>query len=263
MLKKIIGTTLALAMTLGVLAGCSSDDRTTLEKIKEEGELSYAMTGAYPPFNFIDEGGELAGFDIEIANAIAKEMGVKAVPITVEWDGLISGLQGDRFDMIIGSMAITDDRLKEVLFSDPYYYDGAQFFAETGSDLTSLEELDNGKVGVVTGTTFHEYLQTVENVGEILQFSSDVDNFLSVEQERSDGLVTGLFVGLLAPERYGVNIEPIGDLLYQEDIAIAMSKDDEDLKVAVNEALQTIVDNGTYEEISMEWFDKNILVTEN
>lgn len=252
---------LVLMMALTAVVGCSSggDDRSTYERIQEKGEMTFAMTGAYPPFNFIDDNGDLAGFDIDIANAIAEKLGVEAKPITTEWDGIIGGLAGKRFDMIIGSMAITEARLEQVNFTDPYYYDGAQFFAPKGSGLNSMEDLVDGKVGVVTGTTFQEALEEMDNVAEILQFSSDVDNFMSVEQGRSDGLVTGIFVGLQAPKEYGVEIEPVGDMLYQEDIAIAIRKEDEALLEAVKTALAEIIEEGTYAQLSEKWFGVNLL----
>ena len=258
--KKLVIMVLGVLLA-GVLSGCSgaSADETTYSKIMEKGEMTFAMTGAYPPFNYIDENGALAGFDIEIANAIAAKMGVTAKPITVEWDGIIGGLTGNRFDMIIGSMAVTDERLKQVSFSDPYYYDGAQFFAKAGSGLNNISELENGKVGVVTGTTFHEYLDGMTNIAEILQFQSDVDNFKSVDQGRSDGLVTSKVVGARAPIDYGVAIEPVGDLLYTENIAIAIRQDDKELLEAVNKALAAISADGTDAEISNRWFGMNIL----
>lgn len=291
MIKKIITFILILGL-VGSIAGCGSSDQpaaeqkedqtgtptveeteeqpdataeekkqeeTTLAKIQEKGEMTFAMTGAYPPFNFVNEDGELDGFDIDIAKAIAEKLEIKAVPITTTWDGIIAGLKGNRFDMIIGSMAITEDRLKEVNFTDPYYYDGAQFFAKAGSGLSSIEDLNGGKVGVVTGTTFHEYLNDLDNIGEILQFDSDVDNFMSVQQGRADGLVTGKFVGLQAKEKYGVDIEPVGSLLYSEKIGIAIRKADEDLLQAVNAALADMIEDGTYDEISDKWFGMNIL----
>lgn len=258
MFKKFMITILTMLMLL-TLAGCNKKDSTTLEKILDKGEVSFAMTGAYPPFNYIDENGDITGFDIEIANAIAEKMGVEATPITTAWDGIIGGLSGNRFDLIVGSMAITEDRLEQVNFSDTYYYDGAQFFSKTGSDLESIYDLTDGKVGVVTGTTFHEFLSDMDNIDEILQFESDVDNFMSVEQGRTDGLVTGKFVGLEAPIKYDVDIEPVGSLLYSEDIAIAVRKEDTDLLDAVNKALNEIIEDGTYEEISNRYFGINIL----
>ncbi|HYE11510.1 MAG TPA: transporter substrate-binding domain-containing protein [Patescibacteria group bacterium] len=253
---------MVLLITLFVLlvaVGCQSNDKTTFEEILADKEMTFAMTGAYPPFNFINEQGNLDGFDIEIANALAAEMGVKAVPITTAWDGIIGGLTSSRFDTIIGSMAVTKARLEQVNFTKPYYYDGAQFFAPENSKVTSLEGLENGTVGVVTGTTFHDALKTMDNIEEIMQFESDVDNFMALEQGRMDGLVTGKFVGLQAPKKYGIAIKPVGQMLYAEEIAIAVRKEDEELLNALNEALAAIIENGTYEDISNKWFGTNIL----
>lgn len=259
MSKKLFLSLVTGVLVTGLLVGCGQKDETKLVKIQEAGEMSFAMTGAYPPFNYINPEGDLVGFDIDIANALAEKMGVTAKPITGEWDGLIGGLKADRFDMIIGSMAITDARLEEVNFTDPYYYDGAQFFSKKGSGLTSIDDLVDGKVGVVTGTTFHDALKEMDNVGEILQFQSDVDNFMALEQGRTNGLVTGYFVGLQAPANYGVDIEPVGDFIYSEKIGIAIKKEETELLEAVNTALQEIIDDGTYAKISEKWFDTNIL----
>ena len=248
-----------LAFGVMLLSACSSDNATTYERIKEEGKFTYAMTGQYPPYNFINEDGDVDGFDIDIANAIAEKLGVEAVPITTEYDGIIGGLNGNRFDIIIGSMAVTEERLKEVNFTRPYNFEDAQFFAMKGSGLTSMDDLENGKVGVVTGTTFDVALKEYDNISEILQFSSDVDNFMAAKQGRSDGLVTASLVGQRAPEKYGVDIEPVGDPLYVEKVAMAIRKDDKDFLDAVNNALNEMIEDGTYEEISKKWFGVNLL----
>ncbi len=235
-------------------------EESTLAAIQERGEFTFAMTGAYPPFNFIAESGELEGFDIDIANAIANEMGVKAVGITLTWDGLITGLNNGRFDSIIGSMAVTEDRLEQVNFSDPYYYDGAQFFGLEDATEEDLADYDSPDVGVVTGTTFHNYLtEEVDNVGDILQFDSDVDNMRAVNQGRADGMITGVLVGLNAIDEYDMPLKPIGEPLYVEEIAIALRQGDDDLQDAINDALATIKEDGTYSEISEKWFGTDIL----
>lgn len=277
MLKKIV--VLIMIISALFLIGCGEEagdvaegeelsaeeaeevlEGNTLEAIQERGEFTFAMTGAYPPFNFIDDTGELAGFDIDIAGAIAEELGVEAVGVTLTWDGLITGLNNGRFDSIIGSMAITEERLEQVNFSDPYYYDGAQFFGLEDATEEDLADYDSPNVGVVTGTTFHSYLEEeVDNIGDILQFESDVDNMRAVDQGRADGMITGVLVGLNAIDEYDMPLKPIGDPLYVEDIAIAMRQGDEDLQEAINEALETIKADGTYSEISEKWFGTDIL----
>ena len=154
-MKKSKIILLSVLMISLFFIGCNNKDQTTMEKIKDKGEMTFAMTGGYPPFNFINEEGDLDGFDIDIAKALAKEMGVEAKPITTAWDGIIGGLLSKRFDSIIGSMAITEERLEKVNFTNPYYYDGAQFFSTSDSNLKSIKDLKDGKVGVVTGTTYH------------------------------------------------------------------------------------------------------------
>ncbi len=257
MLKKL-GYFLFIIFFAVVMTGCGSQTQTTFQKIKQSKEMTFAMTGAYPPFNYIGKDGKLTGFDIDIANAIAAKMGVKAKPITTAWDGIIGGLKGKRFDMIIGSMAVTEARKKQVSFTDPYYHDGAQFFAKKGSGFKNIADLKDGKVGVVTGTTFQEALSKMKNIKEVMQFESDVDNMKSVELGRADGLVTGKLVGLYGAKKYNVEIEPVGDVLYSETIAIAIRKEDKDLVEAVNKALAQMKADGTYEKISNKWFGRNI-----
>lgn len=261
-MKKRSTLIIVLFIATLLFSGCNNGEQTMLQQIEESGEMTFAMTGGYPPFNFINEQGELDGFDIEIAEALAEELGVQAVPITTAWDGIIGGLLSKRFDTIIGSMAITEERLQKVSFTDPYYYDGAQLFGMSDTKITSLSQMEAGKIGVVTGTTYHDALKDIENIGEIMQFESDVDNMMALEQNRIDGLVTGRFVGLQAPERYGLDLVPIGEMLYAEKIGIAVRKEDKAFLAALNEALATIVENGTYDAISKKWFQTNILERE-
>ena len=257
MKKKIISLFMS-ALMITALVGCGAQkDESTLNQIKEKEKFTYALTGAYPPFNYIDEKGKLVGFDVDIANALAEKMGVEAEPVTTQWDGIIGGLKSKRFDTIIGSMAITDERLKEVSFTDPYYYDGAQFFAKKDLNFKSINDLKDGKVGVVTGTTFQKELEGMSNIKEILQFEGDIENFMAAADGRSDGLVTSRFVGLQAPKEY--NLVPVGQLLYTEKIGVAVRKDDNELLEALNSALKEIIEDGTYAEISNKWFSRNIL----
>ncbi|WP_291637962.1 transporter substrate-binding domain-containing protein [Clostridium sp.] len=256
--KKIIVSIGLGLLLVSMLVGCKKDTKTTYDSIMDKKEMTYTMSGQYPPFNFIGDDGKVQGFDIDIASAIAEKLGVKAVPITTEWEGIVASLIAKRSDLIIGSMGVTEERKEKVNFTDPYYHGGAQFFAKKGTTLKSIKDLKDGKVGVVTGTTFQPFLEKMDNISKIVQFQSDVDNFKSVDQGRADGLVTDYFVGLVAPKKYGVDIEPVGPLLYVDDNAIAIRKEDTKLLEVVNKALKDIIADGTYEKISMKWFGINL-----
>ncbi len=134
MLKKVlIGACLTLALSTNASA------ESGLEQVKANNTLTFAMSGAYPPFNFVDEQGELTGFDVEIGKEIARRIGVEGKPIATAWDGIIAGLLANRYDTIIGSMAITDERLKTIDFSSPYYRSGAQLFVKKGTDVEDID----------------------------------------------------------------------------------------------------------------------------
>jgi ABC-type amino acid transport substrate-binding protein len=113
----------------------------TWNKIKEKGVATFAMSGGYPPFNYYNENNELTGFDVEIARAVCEYLGVKYEPITTAWDGIIEGLRAKRYDGVWGSMAITDQRLEIVDFSDPYYISGAQLIVVEDSNIEGPETL--------------------------------------------------------------------------------------------------------------------------
>lgn len=88
------------------------------------------MSGGYPPFNFYSDTNELVGFDVDVAREVAARLGVALKPVTTEWSGIIEGLRSGVYDGILGSMAVTEDRLKVVNFSTPYYYSGAQMMVK-------------------------------------------------------------------------------------------------------------------------------------
>jgi ABC-type amino acid transport substrate-binding protein len=113
----------------------------SLDRVKKAGKIKFAMSGGYPPFNYFTDKDVLTGFDVDIGKEVAKRLGVTYEPITTEWSGIIEGLRSGRYDGIFGSMAITEERLKVVDFTDPYYYSGAQLIVRSDSKINSPEDL--------------------------------------------------------------------------------------------------------------------------
>ncbi|WP_022850897.1 ABC transporter substrate-binding protein [Limisalsivibrio acetivorans] len=224
-----------------------------LEDVKEENTLSYALTGQYPPFNFVDENNEVAGFDVEIGKEIAKRIGVKPKPVTTAWDGIIAGLLAEKYDVICGSMAITDQRLKSIDFTEPYYRSGAQVFAKEDAGFTSVDELKGKKIGVTLGTTYEEWVRNnIEGV-KIRTYKGVPDMVLETATGRIDAFVTDKIVGALAIKDKAAPLKLVGDLLYEERMGIALRKGNPELKKAMNEALAEMKEDGTYHSISMKW----------
>lgn len=259
---------LMLALLLGMLTGCGTSTtpadtgkkettpESALDKIKSAGKISFAMSGKYPPFNFFNDKNELVGFDVEIGQEIAKRIGVKAEPIASEWDGLIAGLLTKKFDMILGSMAITPERLEKVNFSDPYYRSGAQVIVPENSSIKSPADLKGKNVGVVLGTTFETKAR--ELGATVKTYKGDPDNFTDMVNGRLDAVVTDKIVALNAINKNKYNFKLVGDLLYTEKMGIAIRKEDTDTLNAVNKALTDMMADGTYEKISKKWFNADI-----
>lgn len=112
----------------------------------EAGKFTCAMSGEYRPFNFYDDTNTLVGFDVDICSAVADELGLEAAPTTGAFNTLIAGLTSSRYDAIVGSMAVTDERKTQVDFSDPYYSTGAELFVAKDSSITDATDLQ-GAIG--------------------------------------------------------------------------------------------------------------------
>ncbi|AQU80587.1 ABC transporter substrate-binding protein [Planococcus faecalis] len=252
-----------------LLAACGGDDSTSSEEgsstddgnsdlnLLEEGKFTTASSGLYKPFNF-EEGGNLTGFDIDIGNAISKEMGLEPNPVTTPFETIIQGLTTNRFDAVLGSMAITEERAKQVAFSDPYYYSGGVIFVRVGNtEITSEADLEGMTIGVVGQSTYDTAAQKYTD--DIQYYSSDVVALQDLTVEgRLDAVITADVVGFEA-QNAGLEIEVVGDPLWIEQAAVAVRPDDEALLEAVNEALAAIIEDGTYDEISQKWFGRNLL----
>jgi polar amino acid transport system substrate-binding protein len=211
------------------------------------------MSGQYPPYNFIDENNRLTGFDVEICKAVAGEIGVAPAPLTTAWDGIIAGLLAGKYDLICGSMAITDKRLKAIDFSSPYYRSGAQLFVGRNADIDSAEQLRGGAVGVTLGTTYEEWVRANLPETEVRTYKGVPEMILEVVNGRIQGFVTDRIVGVIAIDEKKAPIRLAGPLLYEERMGIALRKGNPDLKEAIDAALDEIKARGDYRRISMKW----------
>ena len=218
--------------------------------------ISFAGSGGYPPFNYLNESGDVIGFDVDVGQEIADRLGMEMEYVTTSWDGIIEGLRARRYDGILGSMAITEERQQRVDFSIPYYYSGAQVFVLKDSGIDSVDQLNSSHViGLVTGTTFEQ--DAVELGVQAKLYEDDNQTLLELINGRNDGALTDRVVGLNAATqmRGGENVTALGSVLRAEVMGIAFHQDDDDLRERVNAALQDMHDDGTLSEISAKWFN--------
>lgn len=244
-------------LIMGLIAGCmflsSFAQAENLDKVLKDSEMTFALTGQYPPFNFVDENNQVTGFDVEVGKEIAKRIGVSGAPVTTAWDGIIAGLLAKKYDVICGSMAITPKRLETIDFSDPYYRSGAQIFSKKASKITSVEDLKGKKVGVTLGTTYEKWVRENIDGVDIKTYKGVPDMVLETANGRIDAFVTDKIVGALAIKEKGAPLKLVGDLLYEEKMGIALNQGNPGLKSAINKALTDMKGDGTYHQISMKW----------
>ncbi len=165
---------MGIILTLtGFLGACGGEADSGKEiKLKEEGKLTFAMSGLYKPYNF-KQNGRLTGFDVEIGEAIAKEMGLQSNPVTTPWETIVAGLQAGKYDAVIGSMGITEKRKKAALFTEPYYHSGTQIFIREGNrEIKTAEDMKGKKIGVVKASTYKD--EAMKHSKKVKEYTSDV-----------------------------------------------------------------------------------------
>lgn len=234
---------------------------------KDWTKVRVGVEGAYPPFSFVQPDGELAGFDIDIAKALGKAMGVELTLVAQDWDGIIPGLLARKYDAIIASMSVTEERLKKVAFSNKYYQTPAKFIVKKGKIETFSREAIKGKsVGVQRATIHDKYL--TDNYGNdvnVKRYGTQDEAYLDLAAGRVDLLLAdsvALSDGFLKKEE-GKDYMFIGPDLndpkwFGNGSGIAIRKEDKELVQLFNKAIDSIRADGTYKAIQDKYFDFNV-----
>lgn len=218
--------------------------------------------GAYPPFNTLDKDGKLVGFDIDIGNALCEAMKVKCEWVTSDWDGIIPALMAKKFDTIIASMSITEERKKKISFSDKYYNTPAKFVALKGAGLTiSAEGLKGKTIGVQSATTHENFLRgEYDGVVEIKTYGTQDEANLDLVSGRVDAVLADSVVMLdFLKSDAGKGAEHVGpnftDVKYfGEGAGIGVRQEDNELREMLNKAMKQILADGTYKKINDKYF---------
>ena len=224
------------------------------DEVKKSGKLIAATEGQFAPFNFF-QGKKLTGFEVELAEAAAAKMGLKIEWKTVGFDALLTGLDQDKWDLVIASHGITDERAKAVTFADPHYCTGGVIVSKGA--VKTAADLAGKKVSVQTGTSYLENVQKVANVKEVKNFPQDNDARGALATGRVDAWVTDKFVAKEALAKNGKGLV-IGDFLFVERVAAAVAKNNAPLAAEFNKALAGLVSDGSYAKLSQKYFKEDV-----
>jgi polar amino acid transport system substrate-binding protein/arginine/ornithine transport system substrate-binding protein len=224
-------------------------------------DLRIATEGTYAPWSFVDANGKLTGWDVDIANALCDEMKVKCEILAQEWDGIIPGLNAKKYDMIVASMGVTEQRKKQVAFTKKYKNTESQFAAKKGTfPDTSPAALKGQRIGVQRGSIQDSFLTQNYPDSVIVRYDKTSDPEMDLLVGRVDLLfanrVTSLVGFLTKPDAkdFGLVGQTYSGGVLGDGNAIALRKDDTELLKEVNAALDAIMANGTYDKITAKYF---------
>jgi polar amino acid transport system substrate-binding protein len=246
-----------IALALACAAAFSMTPANAAEKLR------IGTEGAYPPFNFVDTAGKIGGFDVDIGLALCAKMQVECEVVAQDWDGIIPGLVAKKYDMIIASMFITEERKTQVAFSDPYYMAAMTHVAAKGAGITAFtnEALKGKVIGAQAGTTQAEYIAAVYPDAEIKLYPTQDEANLDMANGRLDMEVGDMLPMLdwVTKNNDGKCCELIGEPITDPKfvgggVGIALRQDDTDLREKLNKALADIRADGTYKTINDKYF---------
>jgi len=221
-------------------------------------KIRIGTEGAYPPFNMITKDGQVAGFDIDIAKALCDKMGAECSFVTQDWDGIIPGLLAGKYDAIIASMSITDERKKAVDFTDRYYSNSLALIAKKGSKVDP-KNLSGLSVGAQRATIAADHAQKIEGA-KVKLYDTQENAYLDLASGRIDVLVTDRLPGYdWLKSKQGQGFQFVGDAIdIGDQIGIAIRKGNDKLRQRFNKALKEIRADGTYDKINAKYFPFSI-----
>ncbi len=241
-LKKKVVTFVTLLLFIVLLSACGSDTYTV------------ATDSNFKPFEYLNtETGELEGFDIEIIKEIAERADFEIEFETMDFDGLLTGMQSGRYPIGIAGMSITEERKETIDFSIPYYDSGLILMVPEDSDINSIDDVDGKKIATRQGSTSEAYLLN-NTEADVEAYPEIVTAYMNVKNGRLDGALYDLpnIQHYINTEGEG-KLKTVGEVLQGESYGIALKKDS-DIVDDVNEALESMIADGTYAKLYEKYF---------
>lgn len=255
---------------------------------KDWKSVTIATEGAYEPWNLTLPGGKLGGFEIDMIEDLCPRMKITCKLVVQNWDGMIAGLKAGKYDVMMDSIVITDERKKEIAFSVPYASTSASFVAASGKLLpettgaaasiklgmdakavrAAVEPLRaalKGKtIGIASGTVYTKFIdEHFKDIATVREYTTSADTMLDLKAGRIDAAfddVTLINSILAKPENKGLAYSgpKIGGLVFGEGEALGFRKADADLKAKFDVAIKAALADGTMKKLSLKWFKTDL-----
>lgn len=278
--KKLVLLLAMLLLGISMVTGCGNVDKGTnnstadassnkegeengaaenqLEVIKERGKLLIATSGNFRPLTFAGEDGELTGFDIELGTLIAEKLGVEVEFITGDIAGLLTGMQSGQYDICMSGMTMTEERKKSIDFSQTYGQTALIAVTQEDNDkVTGLDDFSGLIVGSLGGTPQYAYAESVGGYDELKDYKGNAEAFQDLKMGRMDvyvvtKIVARDFIENDSDAEYPLKM--VGEIRNPSYMGIAMPKEQPELKQAIDDILQELIEDGTLDGLSIKWF---------
>ena len=277
-MRKTISILLVLLMIMSAfaLAGCGGQEEapaeetpvaedTSLTDVQEAGVLVLGCDDAFPPMGFRDEAGNIVGFDVDLAAAVAEKLGVTLETKAINWDTKVMELDSGNIDVIWNGFSITADRNLEVEYTKPYLNNQILLVVRPDSDIETKADLAGKIVGYQVQSSADDAIKAeadfYSSLGEAREYDTYQDALLDLtSSSRIDAVaVDKIMIEYAAAQEPG-KYKILEDALGKEFMGIGCAKGSVALREAIDVALDELYEDGTVEEISTEWFGKNIVI---
>lgn len=249
-----------LLLALGLAHQATAQAEDLLQTVKQRGELVVGLEGTYPPFSFQDEQGQLTGFEVDFAKALAKELGVDAKIQPGKWDGLLAALESRRLDVVINQVTISEERKKKYDFSTPYTVSGIQALVRK-DDVDSIKtaaDLAGKKVGVGLGTNYEQWLRQNVPKADVRTYEDDPTKYQDLRVGRIDAILVDRLAALELLSKTKDRLALAGEPFSRQESGVAERKGDPEFHAAVDQAIAKLRADGTLAKISEKWFKADV-----
>jgi len=250
--KLAQGALLALAMTVTALPASAAD---LLDKVKARGTLKVALEGTYPPFNYREKDGQIAGYDVDVARLLAARLGVKVEFVSSEWASILAGLSAGKYDVIISQVGINPKREQAFDFSTPYIYSMPQLIVRKDEQAVykTLEDLKGKKLGVGQGSVYEQQAKAVPGI-EVRSYAAAPDTMSDLAFGRVDAALNDSLMSAYLLKNSKLPIKAGAQVGAVERMGIPFQKGNPQFKQALNQALAAAAADGSLKAISLKWF---------
>ena len=278
-MKKLLSIIITIILCAGMLAACGTKEESkpadggadagsgdAAYTTVQEGKLSVGIEIGYPPMEYFDEDGATPiGFDVEMATAIAEEMGLELNLVDTAWDGIFAGVNADKYDVVISCVSWTEGRDAEYLLSKTYVANAPVLVVPNDSDIADIQDLAGKSVAVQMETTADYLVQGYIDEGldtNLVQFDKVINAFEEIKAGRVDAVCTDSVVAAFYLGDEASNYKTVWEADEKEPICMAFKKGNDDLKAAVEEALDNVKASGKLGEIAVKYFGTEDVLAE-